>query len=99
MWTVLYEHAAKIEPVTAVPRSVTQAERGMIGDFASEGLVNINTASQTELEALPKIGEEKAAAIIDYRQANGEFRTVEDIKRVKGTGDAIFEAIKTYICV
>jgi len=61
--------------------------------------ININTASATELEALPGIGPALAQRIVEYRQARGPFRRPEDIKQVKGIGDAIFAEIKNWITV
>lgn len=63
------------------------------------GKVNINTANQTELETLPGIGTATAEKIIDYRNKNGKFSTIEDIKNVKGIGQAKYENIKENICV
>lgn len=63
------------------------------------GKVNINTAKQTELETLSGIGPSTALKIINYRQENGEFKTIEDIKNVPGIGDSKFENIKESICV
>jgi len=62
-------------------------------------VVNINTASKQELEALPGVGPVKAQAIIDYRKANGAFKSVEDIDKVKGIGDKTFERLKGAISV
>lgn len=62
-------------------------------------VVNINTASQTELETLPGIGPSLALKIIKYREENGNFKSVEDIKNVSGIGDSRFENIKDYIVV
>jgi len=59
--------------------------------------ININTASAAELEALPGIGPVLAQRIIDYRQANGPFGRLEDIKKVKGIGDKTFEDLKDLI--
>lgn len=59
--------------------------------------VSINSASQEELMTLSGIGESKANAIISYRQENGEFKTIEDIKNVSGIGDAVYEKIKNNI--
>ena len=62
-------------------------------------VVNINTATQTELETLPGIGPSLALKIINYRKENGKFSSIEDIKNVSGIGDAKFENIKNYIRV
>ena len=64
-----------------------------------ELMVNLNKATQTELEELPGIGVATALKIINYREENGEFKTIEDIKNVNGIGDAKFNNIKEYICV
>ena len=61
--------------------------------------VNINTASASELTTLDGIGESTAAKIIAYRQANGSFASIEDIKKVSGIGDRKYEAIKDRITV
>ena len=61
--------------------------------------VNINTASQAELESLPRIGPKVAQRIIEYRNQNGGFKKVEDIMKVKGIGEKIFAQIKDQITV
>lgn len=63
------------------------------------GRININIASVEELTTLPGIGPAMAGRIIEYRERNGGFRTIEDIKKVKGIGDATFEKIKDQITV
>lgn len=76
---------------------------GVFAIIASIGMaiasVNINTATQSELESLPGVGPAKAKAIIDYRKANGNFKTVDDIKNVKGFGDKTFDKLKSQISV
>ena len=62
-------------------------------------IVNINTANQNELEQLPGIGSSIATRIIDYRNKNGKFRNIEDIKNVTGIGDNKYEKIKDFIKV
>lgn len=62
-------------------------------------MVNINKATQTELETLAGIGPAMALRIIEHREENGNFEKIEDIKNVKGIGDAKFENIKNNICV
>jgi len=66
-------------------------------DSTKTGLVNINTATQTELETLSGIGPSTASKIIEYRNSNGSFNSVEDIKNVSGIGDAKYENIKNNI--
>ena len=61
--------------------------------------ININTATQTELETLPGIGPSTSLKIVNYREKNGKFNNIEDIKEVSGIGDAKYENIKDLICV
>jgi competence protein ComEA len=61
------------------------------------GKISINTATKEELMTLSGIGEAKANAIISYRQENGNFSNLEDIKNVSGIGDAVYEKIKNNI--
>ncbi len=56
--------------------------------------VNLNTASKDELVALPGIGPAKAQAIIDYRKTHGAFKSVEELKDVKGIGAKRYEKLK-----
>ena len=64
-----------------------------------ESKVNINTADETELSTLPGVGPSKAQAIISYRDENGSFQTIEDLKNVSGIGDKTFEKLKEFISV
>jgi competence protein ComEA len=66
---------------------------------ATGGPVDINTATQEMLESLPGIGPTLAQRIIDYRQANGPFASIEAIQDVSGIGPGIFEKIKDLITV
>lgn len=59
-----------------------------------KNVVNINTATQTELETLSGIGPSTALKIINYREENGKFNSIEDIKQVPGIGEAKFNNIK-----
>jgi len=62
-------------------------------------LINLNTATQAELQTLPGVGESTAKKIIDYRTKNGKFKQIEDIMNVSGIGEAKFNAIKDNICI
>ena len=61
--------------------------------------VNINSATQSELEKLPGIGEEIAKRIVEYRKNNGNFKKIEEVQNVKGIGDSKYNNIKDNICV
>ena len=59
-----------------------------------EGQINLNTATEKELQELPGIGPAMSARIVEYREANGDFQSIEDIKKVRGIGNAKFEKLK-----
>lgn len=61
--------------------------------------ININTATQTELETLPGIGPSTATKIINYRKENGKFNSIEELKKVSGIGDSKYNKIKEMIKV
>ena len=61
--------------------------------------VNLNTATQAELESLKGIGPAKAKSIIEYREQNGAFQSVDDLKKVKGFGDKNVEKLKNDLSV
>jgi competence protein ComEA len=98
---VPYQTQAGGEPVETLPSSRTapialdDPTPSPPGDFP----VNINTASQAELEKLPGIGPVTAQKIIEYRQTNGPFPSIEEIQKVSGIGPAKYEEIKDKITV
>ena len=65
-----------------------------ITDTPVNNLISLNNASKEELMTLSGIGESKAIGIINYRTTNNGFKSIEEIKNVKGIGDSIFEKIK-----
>lgn len=65
---------------------------------SSSNLININTATKEDLDTLPGIGPATAQKIIDYRQEHGNFSSIEDIKNVKGIGEAKFSKMQDKIC-
>ena len=71
--------------------------------FAFTGIafatVNINTASQTELESLQGIGPAKAKAIIEYREKNGFFASIEDLGKVSGIGSGTLKQLRDVVAV
>jgi competence protein ComEA len=66
---------------------------------SSAGLININAASATELETLSGIGEVLAATIVEYREQNGPFASVDDLMDVSGIGPATLEEIRDQVTV
>ena len=61
--------------------------------------ININTASQEELEKISGIGPALAQRIIEYRKENGKFKNIDELKNVSGIGDKKFESIKSQITI
>jgi len=62
-------------------------------------LININTALAEELDKLPNIGPARAADIISYREENGGFQSIEELKNISGIGDKTFEEMKDLVTV
>ena len=67
--------------------------------LASEGVVNINTASESQLMLLPRVGPSLAKKIVEYRQANGEFKAADELVLVPGIGERTYELMAPYITV
>lgn len=75
------------------------AEQSGVSSAADEVRVNINTADSVTLQTIPGIGPSKAERIIEYRNTQGRFQSIDDIKNISGIGDKTFESIKKYITV
>ncbi len=69
------------------------------GSSSNDGIININSASLSDLQKINGIGAVKAQSIIDYREKNGGFKSIEDIKNVDGIGEKTFEKIKDKISI
>jgi competence protein ComEA len=82
--------------VILVALAVT-AVAGIAASSQPSGVVNINTASSQELELLPRVGPALAGRIIEYREANGPFKTIEEILVVKGIGESSFQKLEPFI--
>lgn len=61
--------------------------------------VNLNTCTAEELMSIDGIGESRAGAIIEYREYIGSYTSVDEIKNIKGFGEAVYEKISPYLCV
>lgn len=86
-----------------VPREGEAPAAGGVGGVttggAAGGLVNVNTASATELEALPGIGEVLAATIVAYRDEHGPFASVDQLEDVSGIGPSTLEEIRDLVTI
>ena len=67
--------------------------------LASDGVVNINTAAESQLMLLPRVGPSLAKKIVEYRQANGEFKAADELVLVPGIGDRTYELMAPFITV
>lgn len=85
--------------LSAVGSSSISSSSPSTTDSSTEKIVNINTASKAELLTLNGVGDKKAEQIINYREQQGEFKSIEDLKQVQGIGDKIFEGLQDAITV
>lgn len=88
------------EESTEMAEGAGTATESLTGSSSnSKGKININKATASELTAIPGVGESTAQKIVAYREENGKFKAIEDIKNVSGIGDSKFNNIKDYIAV
>lgn len=76
-----------------------EADSNTKNDSGEGGLININTASVELLMTLPGIGQSKAQSIVDYRNNNGKFNSIEEIMNISGIKESAFDKIKAYITI
>jgi competence protein ComEA len=89
---------ARIEVPTAVPGQQSAPAASTVGaEASSPGLIDLNLAAADELESLPGIGEVRARAIVDWRNRNGPFGTVEGVLEVPGIGETTLENIRDLV--
>ena len=80
-----------------VPRTGESARPPSPGVAAASAKIDLNSATASELETLPGIGTVKAQSILDYRQANGPYSSVDDLLAVSGIGPATVESIRDLV--
>jgi comEA protein len=89
--------AMAILPVAAATQAKAAAPANQAAGKAATpaaALINLNTATQAQLESLPGVGPKAAQRILDYRKQNGSFKKVEDLMNVKGFGEKTFLKLK-----
>lgn len=106
--TQLINHAQKVqdEMVIYIPEKGEQLAEGATNfitlpteNNSNEQKININKADVSALSTLPGIGPSKAQSILSYREENGPFQTIDDLKNVSGIGDKTFEKLQDSITV
>lgn len=90
--------SSQAEDITTPEAAGVQATPGA-PSAKTKGLININTATEAELDSLPGIGPTLAARIVQHRQANGAFQDIEELKNVSGIGDKKYEDLQHLITV
>jgi len=68
-------------------------------DKTKDAKININTATVSELQTLPRIGEQVARRIVEFREKNGAFKKIEELMKVKGIGEKTFQELKERITI
>lgn len=88
--------ASKDEKISVVASTTASSAMSPEGN---ESKVNLNTATEADLQTISGIGAKRAADIIAYREANGGFKSVDDLNNVSGIGDKTMESIRPYVTV
>jgi competence protein ComEA len=91
--------AAAQQPSSAAAPKRVVAARAAKPVATAAAPVNLNTATQAQLESLPGVGVKAAERILEYRQKNGNFKKVEDLMNVKGIGEKSFLKLKPLLTV
>ena len=94
----LLEDGMQVRVPERIGGDVERPKNALTGKNA-EGQINLNTASEKELQELPGIGPAMSTRIIEYRETNGAFQNIEDIKKVRGIGNAKFEKLKEKVTI
>ena len=94
-----YNAYSKINNTIKVSGQTAESHLETVKEQYKDGKVNINTAGIEVLCTLKDIGETRALEIMTYREVNGPFKSIEDLKKVKGIGETTYKNIKNNICV
>jgi competence protein ComEA len=102
LFTVLALVAIAALPAAAQQKPASRSSKPAASRSAAaapSSPVNLNSATQAQIETLPGIGPKVAQRIIEYRQKNGPFKKIEDLMNVKGVGEKSFLKLKPYLTV
>lgn len=92
-WLFLLLSIANITPTLTHAEAIENSSR------TTTSVINVNTASAEEISVIPGLGEKKSLAIVKFREKNGPYARIEDLKKVNGIGDKLFDKIKPYVTV
>lgn len=84
---------------SAAPKHTVAGKADKADKASPTGTVNLNTATEEQLESLPGVGPSKAAAIVAWRKKHGQFKKVDDLTRVKGFGRKTLQRLRPYLAV
>jgi competence protein ComEA len=85
--------------MAGIPHGQAVGQGSPKADAKPAAMINVNTASATELETLPGIGASTAARIVEYRVKNGPFKKIEELMNVQGIGEKGFLKLRSHITV
>lgn len=97
--TAAVSTASPIGPQATPAKTAKPSPRGSGAKATPSAPVNLNTATETQLETLPGVGPKVAQRIIEFRQKNGSFKKAEDLMNVRGIGEKNFLKLKTLVTV
>lgn len=86
-------------PVSSDSTTTSASNDSSSSSETTGGTVNLNSATKEQLQTLTSIGDKKADQIIQYREAHGKFKSIDELKEVQGIGDKTFEALKPQLSV
>lgn len=89
----------KARIILTVALAALLAGEALAATAATVPQVNINTASEQELQLLPRVGPALAKRVVEFRTANGPFKAPEELTRVKGVGEKTFALLAPYLAV
>jgi competence protein ComEA len=89
--------AAMVAVLAATALALGAAGGASAAEPSVSGVVNVNTASEQELQLLPGVGEARARAIVEARKEKGGFKSVDELEHVKGIGDAGLERLRPFV--
>lgn len=87
----------KTLPDQGQAKATAKAHKSAKAPKLPEGKINLNTATAEQLDALPRIGPKVAQRIVDYRSEHKSFKSIDELRNVKGVGPKVLEAIRPYL--